>query len=163
VLALAIVEDDAVAVGEIVIEEFVQFLVSGPVVPCTVTRPIRERDVKLAVEMAKDVRSGYPAARAFAFEFITAPAKRSGQPDDGQPDLSREVKPRSGLYFLGGRLEEREYGVVRMHTDGLTTITLFREKDCVVDADGTIIEHGDDPRYVACRKRALEFLAGGSR
>jgi hypothetical protein len=127
--------------------EFVCFLVSAPVIPFSVYMPIRERDVKIAIEMSKAVRGGYPESRAFAFWFITAPAKQNVQPDDVQPDLSQEVKPRSGLYFLGGLIEERECGVVCVNVDRFRSVTMFGEKDSVVDADGAVIERGDDPRH----------------
>ena len=144
-----------------VLQEFVCFLVSAPVIPFPEYVPIRERDLKLAIEMSKSVRGGYPESRAFAFWFLTAPAQQSVYPDDVQPDLSQEVKPRSGLYFMGGRLEERKYGVVCVNDDSFRSVTIFSEEDCVVDADGTVVERGDDPRHAACRQAARSIVGGG--
>ena len=134
--------------------------------------PIDSWDTKTAVEMSKSIIERYNA-RPFAFVFSTVvtvdpvPDGEGGTLDV----LPREVE-RSGYYFLGGRIESYSDVLARndpkesilrsnMRGNGMWFVVVndnsfrstmpFDKKDCVVDANGVVVERGDSLWRVAYR------------
>jgi len=75
---------------------FVRFLSPGIFVSEESTVPIDHWNVETAMVMARDIKERHGAV-PYGFQFIT----RSRGPDD----LDSKITERSGIYYLGGRIE----------------------------------------------------------
>lgn len=153
-------------------KHYITFLSPGTLFSESTTKPIGDRVIKDAVEMAEQIVERYDA-RPYGFRFETRIVK--DPVPDGEGGLL-QVQPKtideSGTYFLGGTLEtlddiearnldsERilrsnmtgnDYPIVCVVVRGYKSTHPFGEKDFVVDATGNIIERGDDPKHVAYR------------
>lgn len=129
-------------------------------------------DTAKAVELAEKVRERYNA-KPYGFTFETL-LVHDDIPDGEGGVFHVESKrvEKSGVYFLGGKLETyddviarkdpkedilqsnmrcNEYWIVCINTNSYKSTLPFDEKDRIVDARGQIIERGDDPKYVAYR------------
>lgn len=80
-------------------QHFVEFYSPGTFVAEITTKPIGLWDVEQAVEMSKDITERYDS-RPYGFRFITRARA------DDEPDSHQTAK--SGMYYLGGRIETRE-------------------------------------------------------
>jgi hypothetical protein len=80
-------------------KHFVEFLSPGTFVAESASKPIDAWDVEAAVLMAADIKERY-GATPYGFRFST----RSRGPDD----LDSKETARSGVYYLGGRIETLE-------------------------------------------------------
>jgi hypothetical protein len=78
---------------------FVTFLSPGSFVSEQTEKSIASWDIDEAVKMAGNIKERH-SARPYGFIFST----RSRGPDD----LDSKVTKRSGIYYLGGRIETRE-------------------------------------------------------
>lgn len=153
--------------------EFVTFYSPGTFTSETTTQPIDGRDTKVAVTMADSIREHH-GARPYGFRFETRIVAES-VPDGEGGELAVSVKTvdKSGTYFIGGKLETldevtarsdpkenilrsnmqaSDMCIVCVTTNGYRSTMPFSDKDFVVDATGTVTEHGDDPRHVAYRQ-----------
>jgi hypothetical protein len=133
-------------------------------------------DTKKAIEMAESILERYNA-KPYAFVFRTY--KTHAPVSDGEGG-TLEVRPKkekeSGYYFLGGKLETyddvlarnldsenilrsnmrgNEYWIVCINTNSFKSTMPFGEDDKIVDASGTIIESGDDPKWIKYRQEQL--------
>lgn len=77
-------------------KHFVTFLSPGTFVSETTEKPIASWDVDKAVKMARKIKERY-GARPYGFQFSTR--------ERGPDDLDSKVTKRSGIYYLGGRVE----------------------------------------------------------
>lgn len=141
------------------------------------TKDIDSWDTKKAVEMAESIMERYNA-KPYAFKFETW--KTHAPVSDGEGG-TLEVRPKlekeSGYYFLGGKLETyddvlarnldsenilrsnmrgNEYWIVCINTNSFKSTMPFGEDDKIVDASGTVIESGDDPKHVKYRREQLQ-------
>jgi hypothetical protein len=154
----------------------VTFYSPGTFVSECTTKDIDSWDTKKAVEMANSVMERY-GAKPYAFVFRTF--KTHDEISDGEGGflkVENKKEKESGYYFLGGKLEtyddvvarnldsenilrsnmqNNEYCVVCVNTNSFKSTTPFGENDKIVDASGTVIESGDDPKWVKYRKEQL--------
>lgn len=160
-------------------QEFVTFYSPGTLFSEMSQKPIAERDVKLAVQMAETIRERYNA-RPYGFTFETR-IVADDVPDGEGGELKVESKrvARSGTYFLGGKLEtldevaERndpkesillgnmendDSHIVCVTTNGYRSAHPFTEDDFVVNAVGEITERGDNPKHVSYREMISKRL-----
>lgn len=77
-------------------KHFVEFFSPGTFVSEVDVKPIEKWDAGIAVKMASKITQRY-GARPYGFRFITR--------ERGPKDLDSSVSKRSGLYYLGGRIE----------------------------------------------------------
>jgi hypothetical protein len=77
-------------------KHFVVFFSPGTLFAEQTEKPIESWDVDKAVKLAKSIKERYDA-RPYGFQFITK--ARSAK------DLDSKVIERSGMYFLGGKVE----------------------------------------------------------
>jgi len=75
---------------------FVTFFSPGTIMSEETTKPIDSWDVDAAVKMAHKIVERYNA-RPYGFQFSTR--------ERGAKDLDSKVTKRSGMYYLGGRIE----------------------------------------------------------
>ena len=80
-------------------KHFVTFYSPGTMFAETTTKEIESWDVDLAVQMSKDILERY-GATPYGFQFIT----RGREPDE----LDSKVIAKSGMYYLGGKVETLE-------------------------------------------------------
>ena len=80
-------------------QHFVEFYSPGTFVAETTTKPIESWDIGQAVEMSKAIVERY-RARPYSFRFITR--------ERADDELDSHVSVKSGMYYLGGRIETRE-------------------------------------------------------
>lgn len=91
--------------SEVVIRKhFVSFLSPGTFVHEETTKPIESWDPIVAKEMARGIKERH-GATPFAFRFFT----REREADE----LDSKITKRSGLYFLGGKVETLEEVMAR--------------------------------------------------
>jgi len=126
--------------------------------------------------MSETIRERYNA-KPYGFVFETL-VTAEDVPDGEGGTLRVEPKrvARSGVHFLGGRLEtytevvERndpkeeilrsnmrgnEQWIVCINTNSYRSTLPFDEEDYIVDAQGKIVERGNDPKHVAYRAEQL--------
>lgn len=158
----------------------VTFYSPGTFVSESSTYDIESWDTAKAVELSEKVKERY-GAKPYGFVFetlLTMPNIPSANGDSFS--VQPKLKERSGIHFLGGKLEtyddvvnrndpkenilrsnmryNEEARIVCINTNSYKSTIPFSEKDCIVDAQGKIIERGDDPKHVAYRKRVAEQL-----
>lgn len=75
---------------------FIEFMSPGTFLPEITTLPIHAWDVETAKNLATDIVERH-GARPFGFRFITR--------SRGDDDLDSKVSAKSGMYYLGGRIE----------------------------------------------------------
>lgn len=80
-------------------KHFVTYYSPGTFVAETSEKPIDRWDTDMAVAMARDIKERY-GARPYGFRFTT----RSRDHDD----LDSRVSDKSGMYYLGGKVETLE-------------------------------------------------------
>ena len=151
------------------------------------SKDIDSWDTRKAVEMAEAIMERYNA-KPYGFVFETY--KTHADVSDGEGG-TLQVRPKleksSGVYFLGGKLETYDdvlarnedstndrillsnmrgngMWIVCINTNSFRSTMPFEENSKIVDAAGTIIESGDDPKYVAYRatqtaKRDAQYAA----
>jgi hypothetical protein len=152
-------------------QEYVVFWSPGTLFAESTSKPIERRDIGMAVRMAKDVVERH-AARPYGFHFETRIVS-DPIPDGegGTMDVPPKPVDASGIHFLNGKLRRYDEVVAlddprecilrsnmkyndpivcETRNSWLSTMP-FREKDIVLDADGSIVERGDDPAHVAYR------------
>ena len=133
-------------------------------------------DTAKAVEMSEKIIERYNA-KPYGFVFTTI-LVHEDVPDGEGGFLhveSKKVKE-SGIHFLGGRLETytevvnrndpkeeilrsnmrgNEQWIVCINTNSFRSTMPFDEEDCIVDAQGKVVERGNDPKYIAYRAEQL--------
>jgi hypothetical protein len=151
---------------------FVSFYSPGTLFAEESTFAIESLDPKVAVGMAERVVERY-GATPYGFRFET----RLTHPPvpDGEGGVL-EVKSRpvgiSGVHFLGGRLETLDeldsrndpkeeilrsnmrangWPIVCVNENSFRSVQPFEEGDRIVDAEGNIVERGEDPKHVQYR------------
>ena len=173
-------------------KHYVRYFSPGTFLSEESERPIYAWDVELAAQGARKVNERY-GAKPYAFVFL---AKLVGDPvPDGEGGVL-QVEPkevmRSGYYYLKGKLltiedikarrnptesillsnmQANGWPIVVETCNSYRSIQPFEERDFVIDAEGRILERGDDPRHVAYRERKIaerkawlaEQAAKGSR
>jgi hypothetical protein len=86
--------------SEVVIRKhFVSFLSPGVLVHEETTKPIESWDPVVAKEMAHEISERH-GVKPFGFRFFTR--------ERGAEELDSRVTKRSGMYFLGGKIETLE-------------------------------------------------------
>lgn len=133
-------------------------------------------DTAKAVEMSEKITERYNA-KPYGFVFSTY-LTHDDVPDGEGGVLRVEPKTikKSGIHFLGGRLETytevvnrndpkedilrsnmrgNEQWIVCINTNSFRSTMPFDEEDCIVDAQGKIVERGNDPKYIAYRAEQL--------
>lgn len=157
-------------------QEFVTFYSPGTLFAETTSKPIESRDVKLAVQMAETVVERY-GAKPYGFRFetrIVADPIPDGQ--GGTLVVQSKCVAESGTHFLGGKLETYDEvvsrnnpkeGILRLNMFGTPIVCVtansfidtrpFEADDFVVNAEGEIVERGDDPKHVAYRAMRTEL------
>lgn len=141
------------------------------------THDIDSWDTVQAVAMAETIRARYNA-RPYGFVFRTL-IIADDVPDGEGGFLHVEPKEvaRSGVHFLGGRLEtysdvvarnddkedilrsnmrNNDYWIVCINENSFRSTMPFDEKDFIVNAQGIVVQRGDDPQLVAYRAEQLE-------
>ena len=136
------------------------------------TFDIESWDPVKAVAMSETIKERYNA-KPYGFVFSTLLVH--DDVPDGEGGLlhveSKTVK-KSGVHFLGGRLETyddvvsrkdpkedilqsnmrcNEDWIVCINTNSYRSTMPFNEDDCIVDATGKIVERGNDPQRIAYR------------
>jgi hypothetical protein len=154
-------------------KHFVTFYSPGTFFHETTTKEIAERDPKLAVAMAETILERY-GAKPWGFCFESRMCA-DPVPDGMGGEMPGPTKPipgsETGYYFLGGTVitlddvearAEKSEDVLRSNMrnnwpicvdnrNSWRSVNPFTEKDVIVDARGTIVERGDDPKHVAYR------------
>jgi hypothetical protein len=154
----------------------VTFYSPGTLFSESTTKDIDSWDTKKAVEMADSIMERYNA-KPYAFVFRTL--KTHDDVSDGEGGFLRveaKKEKESGYYFLGGKLETyddvlarnldsesvlrsnmrgNEYWIVCINTNSFKSTMPFGENDKIVDASGTVIESGDDPKWMKYRNEQL--------
>jgi hypothetical protein len=150
----------------------VTFYSHGTFVSESSTYDIDNWDTVKAVELAEKVMERY-GAKPYGFVFETLITAQDVP--DGEGGTLR-VEPRrvdrSGIYFLGGKLETyddvlarnddkenilrdnmryNEHWIVCINTNSWRSTIPFEEDSCIVDAAGKIIASGASPKHVAYR------------
>ncbi len=140
------------------------------------THDIESWDTAKAVEIAETVLARYNAKPyGFVFETIIV-ADDVPDGEGGFLKVQSKRVEKSGVHFLGGRLETysdvvarndpkeeilrsnmrgNEMWIVCVNTNSFRSTMPFEEQDVVVNAHGTIVERGDDPKHVAYRAEQL--------
>ncbi len=154
----------------------VTFYSPGTFVSESTTRDIDSWDTVKAVEMSEQIKERYNA-RPYGFIFTTVIV--ANDVSDGEGGTlkvqSKEVE-RSGLHFLGGRLEtyddvvarnddkenilrsnmrNNESWIICINDNSFRSTIPFGEEDCIVNARGLIVQRGDDPKFVSYRAEQL--------
>lgn len=101
---------------------FVTFYSPGTFTAETDTHPIDEWDVEKAVEMARGIKYRYNA-RPYGFRFTTR--------GRGDNDLDSQEIARSGMYFLGGKVET--LAEVEARNDPKDCVLLANMRDNKID------------------------------
>lgn len=137
------------------------------------TRSIDSWDIAQAVEMSKEISERY-GAKPYGFVFETVlTAKDVPDGEGGTLRVEAKVVERSGIHFLGGRLETYDDVVARdksdesilrsnmrcnsmwivcINTNSYRSTLPFNEEDKLVDSRGNVIESGNDPKWIEYRK-----------
>lgn len=138
------------------------------------TFDIDDWDTAKAVKMSKKVTERY-GAKPYAFTFTTVlTGKDVSDGEGGTLKVQPKEVEKSGMHFLGGKLETYDDVVARnkpeedilrsnMRGNGMWIVCIntnsyrstlpFSEKDFVVDESGVIVERGNDKKHVAYRKK----------
>jgi hypothetical protein len=77
-------------------QHFVEFYSPGTFLAETTTKPIDSWNVNQAVEMSREIMERH-GARPYGFRFITR--------ERAEDELDSHVSVKSGMYYLGGRIE----------------------------------------------------------
>lgn len=155
----------------------VTFYSPGTFVSESSTYDIESWDTVKAVELSEKVVERY-GAKPYGFVFETLLTFPNIKSDDGDSfKVQPKVKETSGIHFLGGKLETyddvvkrndskesilrdnmryNDSWIVCINTNSYRSTIPFGEKDCVVDAQGKIVERGNSPEHIAYRKRMTE-------
>lgn len=150
----------------------VTFYSPGTFVSESSSYDIESWDTAKAVELSEKVVERY-GAKPYGFVFETLiTAKDVPDGEGGTLRVESKLAERSGIHFLGGRLEtydevaarndEKEnilrsnmkYNdnwIICINTNSYRSTLPFTEKDRIVDADGRIVERGDTPERIAYR------------
>lgn len=154
----------------------VTFYSPGTFVSESTTMDIESWDTAKAVEMSEKIKERYNA-RPYAFVFTTLLVS-DDVPDGEGGKLKVEPKQveRSGLHFLGGRLEtyddvlarkddkesillsnmrNNESWIICINDNSFRSTIPFGEEDCIVNARGLIVQRGDDSKFVGYRAEQL--------
>lgn len=137
---------------------------------------IESWDTAKAVEMAEKILERYNAKPyGFVFETLIV-AKDIPDGEGGTLRVESKRVEKSGVHFLGGRLETydevvarndekesilrsnmrgNEQWIVCINTNSFRSTMPFDEEDCIVDAKGVVVERGNDPKYIAYRAEQL--------
>lgn len=156
---------------------FVTFCSPGTFVAEMSSRPIEAWDPVEAVNLSEKIIERH-GAKPYGFRFETRiVAEPVDDGEGGKLEVQSKTVETSGLYHLGGKLEtidEVEHRndpkekimrsnmtgnripIVVVNTHSYRSTQPFNEEDFVVDAEGQIVERGDDPLHVEYRKRAIE-------
>lgn len=134
---------------------------------------IKSWNIVKAIELSKNITERY-GAKPYGFVFetmLTAPDIDDGH--GGKLKVSPKTIKKSGIHFLGGKLETYDDVVARndekenilkdnmrwndmwivcINTNSYKSTLPFGEEDCIVNEDGSVIEYGNDPKYIAYRK-----------
>lgn len=151
-------------------QEFVTFYSPGTLFAEQTSKAIERRDSALAVALGESIVERY-GARPWGFRFETR-IVADPVPDGmgGTLRVESRTLDTSGMHYLGGRLEtfddvaarnDASESILRsnMRCNGMWIVVAnertraqpFDEADVIVDAAGTIVERGDEPRHVAYR------------
>lgn len=162
----------------------VQYLSPGTLVSESTTHVCESWDPRTAMVAARSIQERH-GAKPYGFRFATSLVTPTIETDRGPLAPQTKLLRESGIYFIKGRLETYDQVVKRnakgeeimrsnMECNGAWIVCItensyrstmpFGEKDFVVNADGVVIERGDDPKYVAYRadqkaKRDARFRA----
>jgi hypothetical protein len=152
-------------------KHFVEFFSPGTFVPEQTRKPIDAWNPVVAVELANGITERY-GAKPYGFKFVTVlTADPVPDGEGGQLTVEPKEVARSGTHFLGGRLltfdeipDAEEFKTLRFNmgcndmpivienSNSWKFTGAFHEKDCIVDADGSIKRRGDDPDLLDYRK-----------
>jgi hypothetical protein len=150
----------------------VTFISPGTFVAESTTKGIESRDIKKAVAMAAEITERYNA-KPYAFYFSTViehPPIDDG--DGGTLTVNSKELETTGMYFLTGEIETYDDVIARndpkenilrsnmeqtpivvVNKNSFKSTTPFHENDFIVDLEGNIIAHGDEPKWKAYRKQ----------
>lgn len=136
----------------------VEFYSPGTFVSEVSVRQIGEWNTRVAVQLAGEITERH-GARPFGFRFITETVVSGIADGSGgeMPETSKRIN-RSGTHFINGKIltlanvEAREPGstlasnmrsnqiaAVVETSNSYRHVSEFREGDCIVDADGTVL------------------------
>lgn len=154
----------------------VTFYSPGTFVSESSTHDIDSWDPVKAVEMSEKILERYNA-KPYGFVFTTLlSAEDVPDGEGGSLKVEPKVVEKSGIYFLGGRLEtydevvarndnkedilrsnmrNNESWIVCINTNSYRSTIPFEEKDCIVNARGWVVQRGDDPKFVSYRAEQL--------
>lgn len=133
-------------------------------------------DMVKAVELSEKVSERY-GAKPYGFIFETLlTAEDVPDGEGGSLKVHAKVTDKSGLHFLGGRLEtyseivgrnddkenilrsnmrNNESWIICINDNSFRSTIPFGENDCIVNARGWVVQRGDDPKFVAYRAEQL--------
>lgn len=140
------------------------------------THDIDSWDTAKAVEMSETITARYNA-RPYGFIFRTLLVV-DDVPDGegGTLKVEPKVVESSGIHFLGGRLEtyddvvarnddkesilrsnmrNNEHWIIIINDNSYRSTLPFNEEDCIVNAQGIVVQRGDDSKLVAYRAEQL--------
>lgn len=154
----------------------VTFYSPGTFVSEATTRDIDSWDTAKAVEMSEQITERY-GARPYGFVFSThIVADDVPDGEGGTLKVQPKTVEKSGIHFLGGRLEtyddvvarnddkenilrsnmrNNEHWVIVINDNSYRSTLPFNEEDCIVNASGLVVQRGDDSKLVAYRTEQL--------
>lgn len=140
------------------------------------THDIDSWDTVKAVELSETILARYNARPyGFVFETIIV-ADDVPDGEEGTLKVQSKLVEKSGVHFLGGKLEtysdvvdrndpneeilrsnmrNNESWIVCINTNSYRSTIPFEEKDCIVNARGWVVQRGDDPKFVSYRAEQL--------
>jgi hypothetical protein len=154
------------------IRHFVTFYSPGTFMSESTTKDIPELHPPLAARMAREIEERYEA-KPYGFRFETR-ITHDPIPDGAGGTLNVESKTtaKTGTYFLTGTVrayseisEAKDTNILRSNmrgndwplmienTNSYRTIMPYEAGDCIVDANGNIIDRGDSAAREAQRAR----------
>ena len=155
-------------------QHFVIFYSPGTFLDETSSFPIANWDTVVATRMAAGVLERYDA-KPYGFRFETRLV--SDPVSDGQGGtlkVESKLVKKSGIYYITGSLETlddaearnlaneeilrsnmrgNDMFIVCVNSNSWRSVHSFEESDFVVDAQGYIVERGDNPAYVDYRDK----------
>lgn len=144
-------------------KHFVDFFSPGTFVSEQSRREVKALDTREAVEIANGIQERH-AAKPYGFQFVTCIVS-DAIPDGegGKLEVAPKEVERSGTHYLGGKLlmydempETKDTHILRSNMRGNNMPICiencnswrftgeFKEKDCIVDADGSVTRRGKD-------------------
>jgi hypothetical protein len=140
------------------------------------THDIESWDTVKAVELAETVLARYNAKPyGFVFETIIV-AEDVPDGEGGTLKVQSKSVEKSGIHFLGGRLEtyddvvarnddkenilrsnmrSNEMWVIIINDNSFRSTLPFNEEDYIVNARGIVVQRGDDSKFVSYRAEQL--------